>query len=573
MASEVDKLIASGIPLRVEDYCQAVEDGSIVACDRVKDAVLRFRLDMQRQSTQDFPYYFDAVKATSVCEFFPLILRHSIGEYAGKPLVLEDWQLFGLWNIFGWRRDEDRTRRFRKVYWSMARKNGKTTFVAGLCHYLAMADIDPRTGKPEAIGQILLTATKKEQAEIAYGECERMVNQSSMMKRRTDIRNETITYEHNQSYIRKVSSDKPFDGLNPHGVVMDELHAWGQHHRKFYDTMVTGGASRSQPLHIIITTAGDDKSQLWLEEYDYAVNVVSGIHKDETLFALIYELDKNDDFEDESAWLKSNPNLGVSVKAEYLREQVNKFRHTAIGRNLLDRFHGNRIVSSIEKAFNLEDFERCVKPYSDWSQADGYGAGIDLGARDDLAAYATCARFPVDIDDKGKTVYRYEIRTKAYIASNSNRDLTAMPFSQFIFDEEIIKADYPIEDLTESLLADLEANDIGTAAYDPYNGQQLGEKLTKAGVTAARMAQNQANFNEAIRDFIDLMKNGRLVFADSKLLRWCANNAIICKDRQDRWMFDKAKSKDKIDPIVAAVMAYRIASLEPERSSGKLYVI
>jgi phage terminase large subunit-like protein len=400
-----------------------------------------------------------------------------------------------------------------------------------------------------------------------------MVQQSKTMQTRTDIRNETITYTHNGSYIRKVSSDKPFDGLNPHCVVMDEVHAWGQHHRKFYDTMVTGSGSRSQPLHVIITTAGDDKSDLWLQEYNYATDVVSGISKDETLFALIYELDKNDDFEDESTWIKANPNLGISVKREYLREQVNKFRHTAIGRNLLDRFHGNRIVSSTEKAFDLEDFERCVKPYSDWSQADGYGAGVDLGARDDLAAYALCARFPIDVTDDGKTIYRYEIRTKAYIAANCNRDLTAMPFSQFIFDEEIIKATYPIEDLTESLLADLEANDIGTAAYDPYNGQQLGERLTKAGVVAARMAQNQANFNEAIRDFIDLMKNGRLVFADSKLLRWCANNAIIAKDRQDRWMFDKAKSKDKIDPIVAAVMAYRIASLQPERSTGKLYVI
>jgi phage terminase large subunit-like protein len=527
---------------------------------------------MGRQSTPDFPYYFDAAKASSVCEFFPLVLRHSIGEYAGKPLILEDWQVFGLWNIFGWRRDEDRTRRFRKVYWSMARKNGKTTFVAGLSHYLAMADIDPRTGKPEAIGQILLTATKKEQANIAYGECERMVGQSKTMQLRTDIRNETITYTHNGSYIRKVSSDKPFDGLNPHCVVMDEVHAWGQHHRKFYDTMVTGSGSRSQPLHVIITTAGDDKSDLWLQEYNYATNVVSGVSKDETLFALIYELDKGDDFEDESTWIKANPNLGVSVKPEYLREQVNKFRHTAIGRNLLDRFHGNRIVSSIEKAFDLEDFEKCVKPYSDWSQADGYGAGVDLGARDDLAAYALCARFPVDVTDEGKTIYRYEIRTKAYIADNSNRDLTAMPFSQFIFDEEIVKATYPIEDLTESLLADLESNDTGTVAYDPYNGQQLGERLAKSGVTAARMAQNQANFNEAIRDFIQLMKEGRLVFADSKLLRWCANNAIIAKDRQDRWMFDKAKSKDKIDPIVAAVMAYRIASLQPERSIGSLFI-
>lgn len=565
-------MIASGVRLRVEEYCQAVESGSVIACDRVKDAVRRYRIDMQHQSTQDFPYHFDKEDAEAVCDFFPVLLRHSIGEYAGKPLILEDWQLFGLWNIFGWKRNEDNTRRFRKVYWSMARKNGKSTLIAGLCHYLAMADLDPKTGKPEAVGQILLTATKKEQAEVVYGECERMVAQSSPLKKHSDIRNETITYKHNGSYIRKVSSDKPFDGLNPHCVVMDELHAWSEYHRKFYDTMVTGSGSRSQPLHLIITTAGADDSHLWLDEYQYAVNVSAGIHRDDSLFALIYELDEKDDPADETKWIKSNPNLNVSVKADYLRQRWNEDKSTGLGRNRFLRYHGNRVVSSTEKAFDLVAFDRCVGHHADWTQADAFGGGADLGARDDLASYALCARFPIDIDDKGKTIYRYEIKTRAFIASDTKRDLTMQPFSEFVHTGELFKCVYPIEDLTESLIEELTAHDIGTVAYDPYNGQQLGEKLSKAGITAARMAQNQANFNEAIRDFIQLMNEGRLVFSDSKLLRWCANNAIICKDRQDRWMFDKKNSKDKIDPIVAAVMAYRIASLQPERSKGSLYV-
>ena len=572
MASEGNRLITSGVRQRVEDYCDAIESGSIVACDRVKDAVRRYRLDMARQSTQDFPYHFDARQAEHVCEFFPLVLRHSIGEFAGKPLLLEDWQLFGLWNIFGWKRDEDETRRFRKVYWSMARKNGKSTMIAGLCHFLAMADIDPKTRKPEAVGQILLTATKKEQAEVVYGECERMVNQSAPLQKYTDIKNETITFKHNLSFIRKVSSEKPFDGLNPHCVVMDELHAWGEYHRKFYDTMVTGSGSRSQPLHLIITTAGADDSHLWLDEYQYAVNVVSGIHSDDSLFALIYELDDKDYPGDETVWLKANPNLGVSCKIDYLRQRWNEDKATSIGINRFTRYHGNRVVSSNEKAFDFAAFDRCVGVHSDWSHADGLGAGVDLGSRDDLAAYALCARFPVAVDDKGKTIYRYEIKTRAFIAADSKRDLSVMPFSEFIHTEELFKCSYPIEDLTESLLKELEVFEIQTVAYDPYNGQQLGEKLSKIGAVAARMAQNQANFNEAIRDFQDLMLNGRLTFTDSKLLRWCASNAIIVKDRQDRWMFDKAKSKDKIDPIVAAVMSYRIASLQPERASGSLFV-
>jgi phage terminase large subunit-like protein len=572
VANEGDRVIASGIGQRVEEYCNAIETGEIIACDRVKDAVRRYRIDLDHQSQPDFPYYFDRRQAELVCEFFPLVLRHSVGEFAGKPLILEDWQLFGLWNIFGWKRDEDGSRRFRKVYWSMGRKNGKSTLIAGVCHFCAMADIDPKTRKPEAVGQILLTATKKEQANVVYSECERMVSQSQPLTKYTDIKNETITFKHNQSYIRKVSSEKPFDGLNPHVVVMDELHQWGHYHRKFYDTMVTGSASRSQPLHLIITTAGADDSHLWLEEYNYAVNVVSGIHSDNTLFALIYELDDKDDPGDESNWKKSNPNLGVSVKADYLRERWNESKATAIGINRFKRFHGNTLVSSTEKAFDLNDFDNCVGAHSDWNGADAFGSGVDLGARDDLAAYALCARFPIDTDAKGKTVFRYEIKTRAFIAADSKRDLTAMPFSEFVHTEELFKCTYPIEDLTESLIEEIELYGIEQVAYDPYNGQQLGEKIGKAGATAARMAQNQANFNEAIRDFIQLMKDGRLVFLESKLLRWCANNAMICKDRQDRWMFDKAKSKDKIDPIVAAVMAYRIASLQPERSSGKLYV-
>ena len=566
-------MITNGVAGRVEAYIEGVMSGEIVACQRVNDAVRRHLEDLKRQSTDEFPFHFDRRWAASVCQFFPVVLRHSIGEFAGRPFELEPWQAFALWCIFGWKRDDDNSRRFRKVYWSMARKNGKSSAAAGLCLFLGSGDIDPETGRPEAVGQILLTATKKEQAAVVYGEAQRMREQSAWIKKSTDCKNETITFKNSGSYIRKVSSDKPFDGLNPHCVVMDELHAWGEHHRKFYDTMVTGSGSRTQPLHLIITTAGADDSRLWLENYNYAVNVVNGTFKDESLFAIIYELDPEDDPADESLWIKANPNLGISIKLDYLRQRWNEDKNTSVGRNRFMRYHGNRIVASTERAFDVTAFDRCVGELADWHQADAVGAGVDLGSRDDLAAYAMCARFPMSVGDDGKPIYRYEIRCRAYIADDSKRDLSVMPFSQWVYNGELVKHQYPIEELQSSLIEDLERYEIKTIAYDPYNGQQLGEQLGKIGATAARMAQNQSNFNEAIRNFIQLMEEGRLVFEDSKLLRWCAGNAIICKDRQDRWMFDKRDSKDKIDPIVAAVMAYRVTSLEPERSSGNLYVV
>lgn len=566
-------MIASGVRAKVEGYVDGVLSGEIVACDRVKDAVRRYLSDLDHQSTAEFPYHFDHRWATSVCEFFPGVLRHSIGEFAGRPIMLEPWQAFCIWNIFGWKRDDDNSRRFRKIYWSMGRKNGKSTIAAGLCLFLASGDIDPATGRPEAVGQILLTATKKEQAAVVYGECERMRMQSKAMTKMSSVRNETITFKHNKTYIRKVSSDKPYSGLNPTLVVMDEVHEWGEHHRKFYDTMVTGSGSRTQPLHLIITTAGADDSYLWLENYNYAVEVVRGNFRDDSMFSIIYELDEKDDPADESVWVKANPNIDVSISREYLRQRWNEDQHTAIGRNRFMRYHGNRIVSSTEKAFDIAKFDACVQPLSDWSQADAFGAGVDLGSRDDLAAYALCARFPVETDKEGKTAYRYEIKCRTYIASDSKRNLEEMPFAGWIYSGELIKCQYPLSELERDLDAEMALLGITTLAYDPYNGQVTGESLAQKGIVAARMAQNPQHFNEPIRDFLVLMEEGRLRFEDSKLLRWCFNNAILAKDRQDRVQFDKRSSREKIDPVVASVMAYRIASREPSKVSGSFYVV
>ena len=111
-------MITSGVGAKVDGYIEGVLSGEIIACERVKDAVRRYLSDIEHQSTPEFPYHFDRRWATCVCDFFPGVLKHSIGEFAGRPIILEPWQAFAIWNIFGWRRDDDRSRRFRKVYWS-----------------------------------------------------------------------------------------------------------------------------------------------------------------------------------------------------------------------------------------------------------------------------------------------------------------------------------------------------------------------------------------------------------------------------------------------------------------------
>lgn len=556
----------------MQTYIDGVMDGSIVVCESVRAAVERHLKDMQRQSTEDFPFHFNESSASVAVDFFPIMLRHSIGDFAGRPFHLEPWQAFAIWCIFGWKRDDDNSRRFRKVYWSMARKNGKSSIAAGIAILLASLDVNPDTGKPEAVAEVILSATKKEQVEkVVYAEIERMRVQSPELSKMSTRENKQITFKHNMGTIRCVGSDKPYDGLNPHVVIMDELHAWREHHRKFYDTMQTGSGYRRQPLFLTITTAGDDTSHLWKEEYDYATGVARGAIKDESVFAFIFELDEKDEVLDEANWPKANPNLGVSVRIEYLRQLAREAKEKKLALNRFTRYHANRLVSSTEKAFDMAQWRACQGELSDWKKADCVCAGVDLGSRDDLAAFALCARFPLGERD-GKPIYRYELKTSVYISDETERDLTKQPFANWVYSDLIKKKQYAILALRDDLIDDLKHYRCKTVAYDPYNAQALGEELTKEGFTAARMAQNCSSFNEPIRDFLQCITDRRLRHDGHPVLQWAAKNAVIVRDRSDRWMFDKRSSDEKIDPIVASVMAFRLATLEPARARGSLFV-
>lgn len=566
-------MIASATQAKVSTFIDDVLSDRIVVGKLVKLAVRRHVRDMERQEDAGFPYRFDAMSATAACDFFPLILRHTIGDHAGLPFELEPWQAFFMWLLFGWKRTSDGSRRFRKFFLSVARKNGKSTFVAGIAVILAACDMNPKTGTAEQVAEVILCATKKEQVEkVIYAEIERMRAQSPWFAKMSTRINKQITFLENQGSIRCIGSDKPYDGLNPHGILMDEMHAWKEFHRKFYDTMQTGSGARSQPVIGTVTTAGDDLSQLWIEEHTYAIGVLDGSIVDESFLAYPWEIDEDDDPLDEAAWQKANPNLGISVKIDYLREQAIQAASSRINLNRFTRYHGNRRVSATEKAFDLDGWDSCRAVLSDWRTADAIGLGIDLGSRDDLAASAACARFVIHERD-GKPVYRYELKTFAYVSEESSRDLTIKPYFDWIYQGFLKKSRFPIADLRDDLIQFCLDFSAKMVAYDPYNGQQIAEELTREGLEPFRMAQTHSLFNEPIRDLLQAMIDGRLAHDGNPVLRWCANNAVLHKDRTDRWMYDKKSSSEKIDVIVAATMAFRVASVIPARASGSLFIV
>ncbi len=565
-------MISDAFYSELQGYIDDVLAGELPASLCVIAAVQRHVNDLAKQSTSQFPYHFDVELAAKTCRFFPAMTRHSIGRFAGMPFELSTFQKFCTSMLFGWVRDDDCTRRFRRDYRSMGRKNGKSTWVAAESLYQGGFDKNPRIGRVEPVAQVVLAATKKDQVKkVIFAEAKRMRENSPGIARKSECVRDEIRFAGNDGEIIMVGSDKPFSGLNPHAVKLDEVHEFREFHREFYDTMLTGSGARDQPLISIITTAGDDSAMLWNEVYSYAKDVALGLVHDDQFFSFIAELDETDDPFDEDCWIKANPNLGVSVTMDYLRSQATEAKTCRIKTNRFTRYHGNRKTTSIESAFDLTEWDACQGGLSDWKEADAVGCAFDLGARDDLAAEAYVARFQVAEKDD-MPVYRYEVKVNAYIGETTTRDLTKPPFCDWVHEDLVKKSRHPLADLRESVIENCAVYECSTVAYDPYNGQSLSEDISKEGVTIFRMAQNHAMFNEPIRDFLCALKDGRITHDGNPLLRWCAKNAKLYKDRKDHWMFDKKSSGEKIDPIVAVVMAFRVCCIAPARYSGKLFI-
>lgn len=544
----------------VQAYVDGVLAGDIVSCESVRQAVGRYVSDLERIGSEGFPYRFDHWKAEQACQFFPLLLRHSKGaDHSGTAFHLSPWQAFINWNLFGWLR-EDGTRRFRRAFISVGRKNGKSTYCAGLSLYLTSAD-----GEPGA--ETYVTATKLDQTKPIFGEAKNMLRQSPHLARHADAKTNEIRFPGSLSELRPLGSDKPFDGLNPHAVFCDELHAWQEFHRKFYGTMTTGSGARTQPLFIVITTAGDDKSLIYNDELNYARSVLAGEFADETQFAIIYEIDKGDDPMDLACLAKANPNLGVSVRVDNLVEKITRAKHSPQARAELMRYHANRSVSSVEESQRPKSGR-----LSDWNEADCIQAGVDLGGRDDLAAYALCARFQIG-EKNGQPVWRYELKSRAFIASDTKRDLSIQPWAGWIADGYLESAQYVLTALQASLIADLERYGIEYVAHDPTNAQQLGESLELEGFKPVKMRQAHSHFNEIMGELYSAIAEDRLIVDDDDpVLGWCFANMAINRNPAGLMMPDKAHSKEKIDAAVASLMAMRATTLSAPRYRGKLFV-
>jgi len=495
-------------------------------------------------------YYFDAQEAEKATRFFERLLHHSKGEWAGTPFLLEPWQRRIIRALFGWRRRDDGTRRYRRAYIEIPRKNGKSTLAAGIALYLLFAD-----GEPGA--EIYSAAADRDQAAIVFGEAQRMVEASPALDRMAEIYKRAIYVPSTHSVYRVLSADAyTKHGLNAHGVIFDELHA--QPTRELWDTLTTAVGSRRQPLIIALTTAGWDHNSICWEEHEYARQVAEGIIEDDALLPIIYAADPDDDWRSEATWAKANPNLGISVKLDYLRQEARRAELSPAYLNTFLRLHLNIWTQQESRWIPMDAWDACAEPPINPRMLEGqicYG-GLDLASTSDIAALVLDFP-PEDGEEGGRHIWLpFFWIPEENLMERARRD--RVPYDLWLrqgllratpgnaIDYEAIIRD--IEELAERYR-------IAEIAFDRWGAFQISNRLQAMGLTMIAFGQGYRSMSPPAKELLRLILDGRLAHGGHPILRWMADNVVVVQDAAGNIKPDKRKSRERIDGIVAGIMA------------------
>lgn len=563
----------------VQKYIKDVLTGKRIAGKKEIAAVKRHVNDLKHARKRGFR--FDENLANQACDFFPL-LKHTDGEWAGQPFELKPFQRFIVWCLFGWVRISDGMRRFRQALIELARGQGKSPFAAAILVLVWAFDCPI-----EQRAQGFTAATKKDQAKIVFEQAKLYVEQSPELRRLIKVFKTNLSVPFTNSTLRMLGQDsKNVDGLIPHVVVLDELHAWQERHRDLWGKITTAMGKRRQPLMLVITTAGDDESEIWSEIYDLCAQIVdpeSPVVADDW-FVFICEIDDDDDPFDERNWHKANPMLveGV-VKIDHLRNLAALARVDPVRKHELLRYHLNKKVTADTKLFPKEIW---ASGAGELPKLDGLTChgGFDWGWKDDLAALALV--FPLEAvavggnDTESPEFKRtYATKVQAWIPEDTPRDLTAEPWATWIANGwlRVTRGNSTDTAAIYSYVREVsQLYGIKTIAMDPNNAREFGSRVQpEFGIEPFWFGQNHGKYNEPTRELIAALNEGRFNHGNNPLLAWCANNVLGSVDSREYVKPEKKRSKDKIDPMCALIMGLSecLFAEREEKATGRVWAI
>lgn len=520
-------------------------------------------------------YWFNEAAADAAVNFFPQYVCLTSGEWAGQPFHLEDWQANDIVRpLFGWMR-QDGTRRFRRCFVWVPRKNGKTELAAGIALLLLIGDA-------EEGGEVYSIATDKDQSAIVFNKAVAMVSKSpALAECLTCLKTSIYCPELNSSFKPLAGTPKGKHGLAPSGLIGDELHEWDS--GELYQFVHDGEGNRRQPLEFLISTAGK-KGGYGEEVWNECEKIIDGTLADEETLVVIYAAGEDDDWQDERTWFKANPNLGVSKKLEAMRADARRALQSPRLENSFKAYHLNMWSEQAVRWLPLDaaddtgrrfGWKHCAGPL-DWREMEPAligkrcYSGVDLSAINDLTALvhwfpaqeglavpAVLARFfkPADllITHSKRDKLPYDLWAKGGLPSDAGKGLPRPA----LYATEGNVVDYAF--LQKVLFDDAERFEIRNLGADRYNATQTIIEIKQEGIPAEFVQQGFLSLSPPSKELERLVISNGFNHGNHPILSRHARVVAVETDPAGNIKPTKAKSTERIDGIAALVNALALA--------------
>lgn len=510
---------------------------------------MKYTIDFTQINTDK--YFFDEEVADRAVRFIQTFCTHTKGKLAGKPYILQDWEREFITNLFGWKVKATGLRKYTEAFLQIPRKNSKTTLSAAISIYMLVGD-------GEQGGELVAGASTREQARISFDIISGMVKNNPTLRKNLLTLRSSIEYKKTDSFFKVISSEAGgIHGANLNFALVDEYHV--HKNSDLYDVLKTSMGAREEPLLLTITTAGNDRTSPCFSLYDYSKKILDGIIKDETFLPVVYEAVDYDDINKllsmENVKL-ANPSFGKSIRESYLKEQIAKAKQMPSYLNTFKQLHLNIWVDSAESWIDNTDW---MLNKQDYSEDDLLGmecwAGLDLANNRDLNSFVLF--FPM-VDGTFRTLnytfIPYEsAQKKDNIAAGKAFLGWANNKSNYLYLTDKRGRD---DDFIFNKIVELsEKFSIKNIAYDRWGADQIVSKLEAEGFTFSAFGQGYKSQSPAIKKTETLIIDELLKHNDNPILKWCMSNVKIVKDDAGNVKLSKERSKEKIDAIVALVMA------------------
>jgi len=538
----------------IEKYYNQIESGKAVVSEKVRRTYKHLMDKLVRDG--DSAYIYDDRKAQYVIDFIQTFCKHSKGKWGGKPVVLELWQKALISALFGFVDKYTGLREYRQLILIIGRKNGKSTLASCIGLYLLVAD-------GEAGPEIYSAATKKDQAKIIWKEARSMIKKSPALAKRLALRVAEIRCGFNEGTFEPLGSDSDkLDGLNVHGVLIDELHALKD--KNLYDVLVDGMTAREQPLCVITTTAGTVRDNIFDLKYDECERIIKGYddpegYVDETVLPIVYELDKKEEWVYPDCWAKANPGLGSIKNREILAQKVYQAQHDALRvKNLLCKDFNIRETSG--QAFFSFDQLNNEATYDLQSLRPKYGiGGFDLSETTDLtcATMLFCVRGDPNIYVKQMYWIPEELLDKRVREDQVPYDIWKQ--KGWLRTSPGVRNDHRL--ILQWFVDEMEQDDIYLykCGYDRWSAQYLVQSMEErfGEDIMVPVAQGKQTLSGPMKNLAADMTAGRIIYDNNPILKWCMANVAVDVDRNDNIQPCKTSNpRKRIDGFASLLDAY-----------------